>query len=91
MLFPGQQRSISAALLTRDRYEDRVWNDPCSAAHRYAAHRVREKARHGGLRTAQCLRNATTRPVIGNPFLYSCTSLSIVSTRKPLALAVSAM
>jgi hypothetical protein len=31
------------APLTRDRSKFRAWNDPGSAVHRYALHRVREK------------------------------------------------
>jgi hypothetical protein len=43
--FPGRGAPILVgALLTRDRSKLRIWNDPGSAAHRYALHRVREKS-----------------------------------------------
>src|ERR1700731_2301082 len=41
-LFPGRSAARSDALQTRDRYILGVWNDPGSAAHRFALRRVRE-------------------------------------------------
>jgi hypothetical protein len=40
--FPGRSAAPSGALQTRDRYELRVWDDPGTAVHRFALHRIRE-------------------------------------------------
>jgi hypothetical protein len=40
--FPGRSAARSGALQTRDRHKLGVWNDPGSAVHRFALHRVRE-------------------------------------------------
>jgi hypothetical protein len=40
--FPGRSAARSGALQTRDLYELRVWDDPGSAVHRFALHRIRE-------------------------------------------------
>jgi len=40
--FPGRSAARSGALQTRDRYKRPVWNDPGSAVHRFALHRIRE-------------------------------------------------
>jgi hypothetical protein len=38
-----EREAHNGALQTRDRSRLGVWNDPGSAVHRYALHRVREK------------------------------------------------
>src|SRR5579863_3607276 len=45
--FPGRSAAQSDALQTRDRNRRRVYNDPGSAVHRFALHRVRENGPTG--------------------------------------------
>jgi hypothetical protein len=42
LLFPGRSAARSGALQTRDRYRLGVCDDPGSAVHRFALHRIRE-------------------------------------------------
>jgi hypothetical protein len=46
-MFPGRSAARSDALQTRDRYKLRASDDPGSAVHRFALHRIRETARIG--------------------------------------------
>jgi hypothetical protein len=59
------------------------------AASRRRSNVTCQVVRQSGKPVGYALRSTTTSPVIGNPFLYSWTALSIVSTSKPLAIAVS--